>query len=128
LADVKLLHTSITVKDMDSSIHFYTEHFGMKLIRRREVPENNAEIAFLGFEGSEHQIELTHWRGKKDYVEGDQLDHLAFQVANLDSEIKKLKQKRVEIAKEPFALHGSSRRIAFIKDVNGIWIELIEDQ
>jgi len=124
---MRLVHTSITVKDMDSSIRFYTEHLGMRLIRRREVPENNAEIAFLGDEGAAHQLELTHWRAKKEYVEGDQLDHLAYQVEDLDSVIQEFKRKGVEIAKEPFSLQGSSRRIAFIKDVNGIWIELIED-
>jgi hypothetical protein len=35
-----------------------------------------------------------------------------------------MKGEGVEIAKEPYSL-GSSR-IAFIKDPNGIWLELIE--
>ena len=30
------------------------------------------------------------------------------------------------IAKEPYSLPGSSTTLAFLKDPNGIWIELIE--
>jgi lactoylglutathione lyase len=121
---MRLLHTSITVKDMDESIGFYTQKIGMKLEGRHEIKQNNAEIAFLVAEGTNHRVELTWWKDKKDYVEGDQLDHLAFEVQNLEKTIEGLRTKNVEIAKEPYSL-GSSK-IAFIKDPNGIWIELIE--
>lgn len=121
---MQLLHTSITVKDMDESISFYTNVMGMKLGSRREIKETNAEIAFLGIEGTDHKIELTWWKDKKDYAEGDQLDHLAFGVENLARSIEQMKSRGVEIAKEPYLLGAS--RIAFIKDPNGIWLELIE--
>jgi len=61
---MKLLYTSITVKDMDQSIGFYTGELGMSLLSRREIRQNNAQIAFLGIEGTDHRIELTWWRGK----------------------------------------------------------------
>jgi lactoylglutathione lyase len=121
-----LLHTSITVKDMDESISFYTERLGMKLASRREIKQTNSEIAFLEIEGTDHRIELTWWRDKKDYTEGDQLDHLAFGVKDLQATVDAMRKAGVEIAKEPYSL-GSSR-IAFIKDPNGIWLELIEKQ
>ena len=121
-----LLHTSITVKDMDESISFYTERLGMKLASRREIKQTNAEIAFLEIEGTDHRIELTWWRDKKDYTEGDQLDHLAFGVKDLQATVDAMRKAGGEIAKEPYSL-GSSR-IAFIKDPNGIWLELIEKQ
>ena len=121
---MQLLHTSITVRNMDESVAFYTGKLGMNLIRRHEIPQNNAEIAFLGMEGTNHRIELTWWRDKKEYTEGDQLDHIAFGVEDLPKFVMKMKKNGVEIAKEPYSL-GSSR-IAFIKDPNGIWLELIE--
>jgi len=37
-----------------------------------------------------------------------------------------MREQGVEVAKEPYTL-GSSR-IAFIKDPNGIWLELIEQK
>jgi lactoylglutathione lyase len=121
---VQLLHTSITVKDMDESIAFYTGIMGMTVGSRREIKENNAEIAFLEIPGTNHKIELTWWKGKEDYAEGDQLDHLAFGVRDLAQEVETMRAKGVEVAKEPYSL-GTSR-IAFVKDPNGIWLELIE--
>lgn len=121
---MQLLHTSITVRNMDESIAFYTNVMGMTLRARREIKENDAEIAFVDLPGTNHEIELTWWRSKKDYAEGDQLDHIAFGVENLSASIEQMKSKKVEVAKEPYIL-GSSK-IAFIKDPNGIWIELIE--
>jgi lactoylglutathione lyase len=125
---MKLLHTSITVKDMDESIEFYTKMLGMSLLSRREIKQNNAEIAFLGIEGTDHRIELTWWKGKTEYAEGDQLDHIAFGVEELSPLVESLRDKSVEIAKEPYSLGPGSSRIAFIKDPNGIWIELIEQK
>jgi lactoylglutathione lyase len=121
---MQLLHTSITVKDMDESIAFYTRTFGMTLVRREEIKQNNAEIAFLSMDGTNHRIELTWWRDKKDYSEGDQLDHIAFGVEDVAGFVRKMKDDGVEVAKEPYSL--GSGRIAFIKDPNGIWLELIE--
>src|SRR5271167_2495672 len=121
---MRLLHTSITVKDMDESIAFSTKKLGMVLLSRREIKQNNAEIAFLGIAGTDHRIELTWWKDKKDYSEGDQLDHIAFGVRGLANVVREMKIKGVEIAKEPYTL-GTSQ-IAFIKDPNEIWIELIE--
>ena len=77
-----------------------------------------------GGQGHDHRIELTWWKDKKDYAEGDQLDHIAFGVKDLQAAIETMRREAVEIAKEPYSL-GSSR-IAFIKDPNGIWLELIE--
>ena len=121
---MKMLHTSVNVKDMGRSINFYTQKLGMKLESRREIRQNNAEIAFLSIEGSNHNIELTWWKDKTDYAEGDQLDHIAFSVESMDEFMDRMRSDGVEIAKEPYML-GTSR-IAFIKDPNGIWIEIIE--
>ena len=125
---MKLLHTSITVKNMNETIKFYTENFGLKLVNRREIPENNAEIAFLEDDQTDYRIELTFWCNKQDYSEGDQLDHLALGVKDMDRSIADLKRKGVKIAKEPYFLTNSLKRIAFIKDPNDIWIELIQQK
>jgi lactoylglutathione lyase len=123
---MRFLHVSITVKDMDDSIRFYTEVVGLKLRTRREIPENNAEIAFLTDDQSDVQLELTYWKEKKDWNQGDELDHLAFGVPDMDQAMKWFKDNNVEITKEPYSLRGSTTRIAFIADPNGIWLEIIE--
>jgi lactoylglutathione lyase len=110
---------------MDRSIGFYTEQLGLKLTSRREVKQNNAEIAFLKDE-NDSAIELTHWRDKKTLTEGDNFDHIAFAVDDVAAEIERLKERGVAIAMEPFSLQGSSTKIAFIKDPDGNWLELIQ--
>lgn len=41
---------------------FYTEGFGMKLLRKRDIPEEKYSNAFLGFgpEESQFVVELTY--------------------------------------------------------------------
>ncbi|MCW4039472.1 MAG: VOC family protein [Candidatus Bathyarchaeota archaeon] len=120
------MHTSITVKNMDQSIAFYQNILGLKLLSRREIPENKAEIAFLGDGETDSRIELTYWLEKTDWTEGDELDHLAFAVSDMDAAMTLFKNNEVNIALEPYSLQGSSTRIAFITDPNGIWLEIVE--
>ncbi len=122
---MRILHTCLNVSDMDRSIQFYSEHVGLRFVRRREVKQSNAEIAFLE-DGSGGAIELTHWRDKKSLAEGDNFDHIAFEVPDVKEAVDGLRAKGVTIAMEPFSLGGSSSRIAFIRDPDGNWLELIE--
>lgn len=125
---MKIAHASITVKNMEESINFYCKTLGMELASRREIPENNAEIAFVRGDNRDNlALELTYWRDKKDWVDGDQLDHIALAVKDVPATVETFRSKGVEIAKEPYSLEGSNRKIAFIKDPNGIWIELVTD-
>jgi lactoylglutathione lyase len=124
---LRILHTCLNVSNIDQSIDFYTSQLGLKLTNRREVKQNNAEIAFLRDE-SGGALELTHWRDKKSLAEGDNFDHIAFAVNDLAAEIERLKAGGVVIAMEPFSLQGSSSKISFIKDPDGNWLELIQTQ
>ena len=123
---MKFLHTSITVRRMDESLAFYTEILGLEFERRRTIPENHAEIAFVRDPASGARVELTHWDGKETFDPGEQLDHLAFEVPDLDRFLLTIRSKNVRVAKEPYRLTGGSGRIAFILDPNDVWIELIE--
>ncbi len=123
---MKFLHTSITVRRMDESLAFYTEILGLEFERRRAIPENHAEIAFVRDPASGARVELTHWDGKEAFDAGEQLDHLAFEVPDLDGFLARVRAKGVRVAKEPYRLSGGSARIAFLLDPNDVWIELIE--
>ncbi|MGA7477039.1 MAG: VOC family protein [Thermoplasmata archaeon] len=123
---MKFLHTSITVRHMEESLTFYTEVLGLQFERRRTIPENHAEIAFVRDPASGARVELTHWEGKDQFEVGEQLDHLAFEVEDLDRFLMKVRTKGVRVVKEPYRLSGGSSRIAFILDPNDVWIELIE--
>ena len=126
MLNLRILHTSITVKDMDASIKFYREVLNLELLSRRPIPQNKAEIAFLGDGETDSRIELTYWTEKEDWNQGDELDHLAFAVPDMDAAMRHFREHQVEIALEPYSLQGSTTRIAFIKDPNGIWLEIVE--
>ena len=123
---MRFLHTSITVADMDRSIRFYTEALGLTFERRRRIPENRAEIAFVVDPESGARIELTHWDDKPTFEAGEQLDHMAFEVPDLDAFLTRARSLGVRVAKEPYQLSGGSSRLAFVLDPDDVWIELIE--
>ena len=123
---MRFLHTSITVRNIDASLAFYTQVLGLEFERRRRIEENHAEIAFVRDPESGARIELTHWDGKDDFEAGEQLDHLAFEVRDLDQVLRDARAYGVKVAKEPFQLRGGSSRLAFLFDPNDVWIELIE--
>lgn len=123
---MRIMHTCLNVVDLDRSITFYQDRLGLKLTRRFEVKENNADIAFLEDpDGS--AVELTHWRDKKQLAEGDNFDHIAFGVKDMKATMERLRGQGVTIAMEPFTLKGGSHQIVFIKDPDGNWLELIEE-
>ena len=123
---MRFLHTSITVRSIDRSLAFYTGVLGLEFERRRAIPENRAEIAFVRDPESGARVELTCWEGKATIDAGEQLDHLAFQVPDLDAFLARATAEGVRVAKAPYTLVGGTSRIAFVLDPDDVWIELIE--
>jgi catechol 2,3-dioxygenase-like lactoylglutathione lyase family enzyme len=104
---------------------------GLKLLSRREIPQNNAEIAFLQDpEGKGAKLELTFYRKQRRFVQADYedrvFDHIAFEVGNMERIVSLLRQDNVTITDEPFKLGPTGPLIAFIEDPDGTLIELIE--
>lgn len=124
---MRLDHCCLNVRDMDAAIRFYTERLGMRLLSRRDMPESNAELAFVGYDDGGMRLELTHWRGwgPDEYVDGSLFDHIAIIVDDVHALLERLKAEGVKVAKEPRTLSSGSV-IAFVHDLDGNWIELIQ--
>jgi lactoylglutathione lyase len=75
----RYLHTMLRVGDLDRSIGFYSKAFGMKELRRRDVPDGKYTLAFMGYgdEDSNTAIELTYNYGVEKYEMGGAFGHLA---------------------------------------------------
>ena len=124
-------HTSIRTSNMDRSIDFYTRFLGLTLLSRREIPQNNAEIAFLkDTQAQGSTLELTFYRNQKKFVQADYedrlFDHLAFEVKDMQKTIAAMRSERITITDEPFKLSPTGSTIAFVEDPDGTLIELIE--
>ncbi len=125
----RLLHTMIRVKDLDQSLHFYTDLLGMQLLRKRDYPTGKFTLAFVGYgeETASTVIELTHnWDQAEPYNLGSAFGHLAIGVPDVYKACEQLGAAGVKIPRPagPMA-HGGSV-IAFIEDPDGYRIELIQ--
>ena len=106
---------------------------GLKLLSRREIPQNNAEIAFLQDpEGKGAKLELTFYQKQKKFIQADYeerlFDHIAFELENMEKTISIMRKEKVTITDEPFRLGAAGPLIAFIEDPDGTLIELIESR
>ncbi|KAK4398937.1 Lactoylglutathione lyase GLX1 [Sesamum angolense] len=99
----RFLHAVYRVGDLERTIKFYTECLGMKLLRKRDVPEEKYANAFLVYEIM------------KDHNIG------TMKVATAD-----IKTKGGTITREPGPVKGGSTVIAFAKDPDGYLFELIQ--
>ena len=125
------VHTSIRTSNMGRSIDFYTRLLGLTLISRREIRQNNAEIAFLRDpQAKGATLELTFYRSQEMFNQPDYenrvFDHLAFEIKNMSQTIEKMRKEKVTITDEPFKLTSTGSFIAFVEDPDGTLIELIE--
>jgi lactoylglutathione lyase len=125
------VHTSIRTSNMDKSIYFYTKLLDLALISRREISQNDAEIAFLrDSEAKGSTLELTFYRKQKKFTQPDYedrlFDHIAFEVKNMKKTMDAMRKEKVTITDEPFKLGPAGPLIAFVEDPDGTLIELVE--
>ena len=102
-------HTSIRTSNLDKSIAFYTKLLGLKTVSKREIPQNNAEIAFLQDpQRKGATLELTFYRNQTKFIQADYedrlFDHLAFEVTNMEETLSAMRAEGVTISDEPFKL------------------------
>ncbi|KAH1244994.1 putative lactoylglutathione lyase, chloroplastic [Glycine max] len=94
---------------------FYTECLGMKLLRKRDIPEDRYSNAFLGYgpEESNFTVELTYNYGVDNYDIGSGFGHFGVAEGRL-------------ITREPGPVKDGSAVIALIEDPDGYKFELLE--
>jgi lactoylglutathione lyase len=126
MAIKKLEHIGIQVKDMQTSIKFYTEVLGMNLLGTLDHPNGVIKLAFLGFEGaSETQIELIEGYNSNLPEEG-KVHHIALTVEGIESEIERLRSLNVSFIDQEITTLSNGSRYFFFHGPDGEWIELFE--
>jgi len=148
----KLNHTMLRVKDPVKSVDFYTRVMGMKLLRKIDFPAAKFSLYFLG-SFDQHEIkdipetdeerrswvlaqksilELTHNYGTEtdnnfSYHHGNSeprgFGHIAFRVPDVQKACERFEKMGVLFQKKP--IEGKMSNIAFIKDPDGYWVEIL---
>lgn len=123
--NTKFTYVGIRVKDLNASVAFYTKVLGMKELGRSTIGETKGEVVNLASEDQGFVLELNYYpkgsRFATPYVVGEGIDHLAFQVEDLDRALAEAKNAGHPVVEE---MKGATSRWAYIRDPNGIDIEL----
>ncbi|XP_010925911.1 probable lactoylglutathione lyase, chloroplastic isoform X1 [Elaeis guineensis] len=124
----RLLHVVYHVGDLDKTIKFYTECLGMKLLRKRDIPEERYTNAFLGYgpEDSHFVVELTYNYGVDKYDIGTAFGHFGIAVEDVTKTVDLIKAKGGKVIREPDHVKGAKTVIAFIEDPDGYKFKLLE--
>jgi len=119
---MKYLHTMVRVTDLDESLDFYCNKFGLVEVNRKEVPAGRFTLVFLAAPGDESaQVELTHNWDPEEYSGGRNFGHLAFETRDIYKLCQQLMDAGVTINRPP-----RDGRMAFVRSPDGISIELLQ--
>ena len=124
---MRLLHTMLRVGNLETSIEFYTAVLGMKLLRRKDYPDGEFTLAFVGY-GNEDEntvIELTHNWGTERYDLGAGYGHIAIEVDDVYAATDEVKQRGGKVIREAGPMNAGTTIIAFVEDPDGYQIELL---
>ncbi len=126
-------HVAISVSDLNKSIEFYEHTFGFKCVKYFDIETANAKACFLRkgklilelFKLDDFEP-LPEYRKtvKNDFLKIG-VKHFAFSTNNIDEIYDYLKGMSVEFATK-IRVGGSGLRYFFIKDPDGILVEIIE--
>ena len=142
-------HTMLRVRDPQISLDFYSRVLGMKLLRKVDFNEWKFSLYFLAMlkeeiTGSDVEkmkvtaglsgvLELTHNHGTEEAMEtpyhnGNQeprgFGHICFSVPDIKKACARFEKLGVSFQKR--LGEGGMKNIAFIKDPDNYWIEIIE--
>ncbi len=126
---MRLLHTMLRVRDLDTSVRFYTDVLGMQLLRRKDFPDGRFTLAFLGYgdESANTVLELTHNWDTSTYNLGDAYGHIAIGVEDVYGACERIRSSGGKVVREPGPMKHGSTVLAFVEDPDGYKIELLSD-
>jgi lactoylglutathione lyase len=127
LLGVRFWYTGIRVKDLEKSIKFYREALGFRTVLKGKMKVHEGTYVQMRTPTGKQILELNYYpktsKFYEEYVNGSELDHLGLYVRDVREQYERLIKLGCEPAVEPF--NQGSWVLAFVKDPNGIWLELI---
>ncbi len=125
-------HIALAVFDLKSAVETYQKQLGFKLHDVTEVQSEQVKIAVLT--SGQTRVELLEPIGDASPISlflkqrGQGLHHMAYQVADIDLEIQKLKAQNIRFIEPAPRLGAHGCQVAFLhpKSCQGVLIELVQ--
>ncbi len=129
---LKLEHIGIAVKDLDASNNVFEKLFGKPPYKSENVDSENVTTSF--FKIGETKVELLVAKNEKSAISkfiekrGEGIQHLAFLVSDIYTEIERLKSLGFLVLDQPKP-GADNKLICFLhpKSTNGVLIELCQE-
>lgn len=120
------MYTGIRVRDLDRAIDFFTRVLGMTVQARIKLGRTKGEFANLLSDDGTHWLELNWYAADSPvegpFREGDELDHLGFEVEDLPAALRLLKAEGYVPRYGPY--HAGGWDYAFVPVVDGLWLDV----
>ena len=113
-------HASIMTDNLEKSLYFYCDLLGGTVVREGVIQSSNMRLAYVQF-GPESLIEIL----APVNAERTGLDHIAFQVEDLDKQFEILKEAGTLFTVAPKTAGSGVGRLAFFMDPDDIKVELL---
>ena len=130
----KIEHLGIAVANIDEATKTYESLLGKPAYQFEDVESEGVKTVF--FKTGESKIELLG-ATKKDspiakYLEkrGEGIHHIAFDVEDIEAEIKRLKGEGFKLINDMPKIGADNKRIAFLhpKSSHGVLVELCQER
>ena len=130
----KIEHIGIAVRSIEKALEFYEGVLGLKCYNIEEVADQKVKTAFLKV--GEVKLELLESTAADGPVakfiekRGEGIHHLAFEVEDIDSELRRLSGLGYQLIHQTPKDGADNKRIAFLhpKSTNGVLIELCQEK
>ena len=126
-------HIGIAVKSIEESRKYYEEVLGLTCYAVEEVKDQKVKTAF--FQVGDTKIELLESTspdgpiGKFIEKKGEGIHHIAFDVDDIEAEVKRLKDEGFIVLNETPKKGADNKLVSFLhpKSTNGVLIELCQE-
>ena len=125
-------HIAVVVRDLDEALRFYRDALGLDVIERREVAEEQVEIASLSLGDASIELirPLEDGTGVARFLEkrGEGLHHVCLSVEDIGVAVQRLRDAGAELITEKPRVHPDGRQYAFVHpgSAHGVLLELYE--
>jgi len=130
----KVEHIGIAVKSLADSVSLFEKLLGSKCYKTEQVKTEGVNTAF--FRSGETKIELLESTDPGGVIakfiekKGEGLHHIAFDVDNIEAEMKRLKNEGFVLLSEAPKPGADNKLVCFLhpKSTNGVLIELCQEK